>query len=353
MDGVKRDFTLQYHITVKCDYNCGHCYLKEDTYTDEARNSHSFDEVIEVVDDFTAFTDDISEMFGVRIKPVIHFTGGDPLLRKDFFDILNYSINKGVKVGILGNPDHVTESVARQLVDVGVRSFQISLDGPKEMHDKLRRKDGSFERSLEALVTLRDAGMKKTFAMYNVSPENVDFLLETYKTVDALGIYGFVFARVVCLGNARDMDLQLSPQKYRAHLQELDEFVGGVENRRGKDSARVIMKEPLWSLFNYEKGTLDNIDVIDGGCHVGVNMLSVLADGTVYACRRMPSVIGKVPEQRIGDIFFNSPLLNQFRDFSNYEKCGDCEVVNLCRGCPAVSYGQTGDYFTPDPQCWK
>lgn len=353
MKKTKRDFTLQYHITVKCDYNCGHCYLREDTYQNEVRNVHSNEQVKQVIDNFSNFTSNLSEIFGVKIKPVIHYTGGDPLLRKDFFDILEYSVNKGVKVAVLGNPDNINYSVAQRLVSSGVRSFQISLDGPKEMHDQLRRKEGSFEKSLDALTMLSDVGLEKTFAMYNVSKENISHLIDTYKTVNDLGIYGFVFARVVCLGDAKDMDLQISPLEYRGHIKKLDDLIGGVENRRGKNQTRVIMKEPLWSLYNHEKGVLNNLELIEGGCQIGINVLSVLADGTVYACRRMPSEIGKVPEQDFTEIFFNNELLNKFRNFENYQKCKSCDVVNHCRGCPAVSYGQTKDYFSPDPQCWK
>jgi MoaA/NifB/PqqE/SkfB family radical SAM enzyme len=327
VDKVKRDFTLQYHITVKCDYNCSHCYLQEDSYKSELDNVQDITTVKKVIDNYVEFLNRFSDELGIILHPVIHFTGGDPLLRPDFFKIVDYAVSKGVKIGILGNPDRLTTDVCRRIVNSGVRSYQISLDGPKEMHDTLRKKEGSFEKSLEAIQMLKEAGIKKTFSMYNVSVENIQYLLDTYKILNNIGTYGFVFARVVCMGNASNMNTNISPLEYKSYLKEMDDYVGGVENRREGFNTRVILKEPLWSLYNYEKGTLKNIDLIDGGCHVGINMLCMLADGTVYACRRMETPLGHVPSDDLYDIFTENELLNKFRDFNNYEKCKSCEII--------------------------
>ncbi len=80
--------------------------------------------------------------------------------------------------------------------------------------------------------------------------------------------------------------------------------------------------------------------------------LTVLADGTVYACRRFKSPIGKVPEQNFDDLFF-SQTMQQYRNPSNYEKCGQCQLFTYCRGCSAVSHCVTGSWQSVDPQCWK
>jgi len=109
-------------------------------------------------------------------------------------------------------------------------------------------------------------------------------------------------------------------------------------------------------LLGYEKGTVTlppKDDIIYFGCSLGIHGLIVLADGTVQACRRFPSVVGKVPENKLLDIFINSPQINEYRDISRLQKCSKCELIQICRGCPAVSYGVYGDWTAPDPQCWK
>ena len=86
---------------------------------------------------------------------------------------------------------------------------------------------------------------------------------------------------------------------------------------------------------------------------MGITGIIVLADGTVMACRRFPSPVGKVPEEKLIDIFLKSSELNKYRNIHSLEKCSKCSLLRFCRGCPAVAYGQTGDWRKADPQCWK
>jgi len=85
---------------------------------------------------------------------------------------------------------------------------------------------------------------------------------------------------------------------------------------------------------------------------LGINTISVLADGTVYACRRFTSPVGRLPQQSIEEVFLGDTL-NHYRDIKKLEKCSRCELLNYCRGCPAVAWGVTGSHTSPDPQCWK
>jgi len=77
-----------------------------------------------------------------------------------------------------------------------------------------------------------------------------------------------------------------------------------------------------------------------------------VTDGSVYACRRFSSLIGKVPEQKLIDLFIDSEKLNEYRDLNQYEKCKRCPLLYTYRGCGAVAYGFSGSFFSHDPQCW-
>lgn len=92
--------------------------------------------------------------------------------------------------------------------------------------------------------------------------------------------------------------------------------------------------------------------MVYSGCSMGINSLSVLADGTVYACRRFVSPVGKLPEQSIIDIFLGKRL-SSYRNIYTLEKCKKCELIHYCRGCPAVAWGHYGSHTKADPQCWK
>ncbi|MDR1919007.1 MAG: SPASM domain-containing protein, partial [Tannerellaceae bacterium] len=78
----------------------------------------------------------------------------------------------------------------------------------------------------------------------------------------------------------------------------------------------------------------------------------LLPEGDVYACRRMKSHVGNVFDEKLFDIFI-SDKMDDYRNYDKFEKCSKCELKRFCRGCPSVAYGYTGNFYAPDPQCWK
>jgi radical SAM protein with 4Fe4S-binding SPASM domain len=107
----------------------------------------------------------------------------------------------------------------------------------------------------------------------------------------------------------------------------------------------------------YEKGLFQipgnaKKDMIYDGCHCAISHMTILPTGDVFACRRMDSQIGNVFETSMYDLFLGANM-EEYRDFDKFEKCSKCELRGFCRGCPAVTYGYTGNMYAPDPQCWK
>ena len=92
--------------------------------------------------------------------------------------------------------------------------------------------------------------------------------------------------------------------------------------------------------------------MIYDGCHCGSGHMTILPTGDVYACRRMESKVGNVAESTLLELFY-SDAMEEKREFKQFAKCTKCELFGWCRGCPAVTYGYTGDMYDADPQCWK
>ncbi|MFH1246777.1 MAG: radical SAM protein [Candidatus Micrarchaeota archaeon] len=345
---VEKYFTLQWHLTAECDQRCKHCYMyDEPTYASELRNALSTKAVFQVIDDFTATI----KQWGLNGR--INFTGGDPLLRFDFFEILKYASQKGLLLGILGNPFHINEATALELKELGVKKYQISIDGMEKTHDAIRR-PGSFKESIRALRVLKKAGIQ-TDVMFSLTKANMNELQAVIDLVAREGIDQFAFARVAAVGSGKNFrELMPTPAEYRKfllktlkHYQQLE--AQGVHTQ-------FIRKDNLWQLLYDElellpKLPLDN-ETIYGGCAVGIASLCILADGTVYACRRFPSPVGKVPDQKIKDIFLGEKL-DFYRSTEKFKKCSNCNLLQICRGCPAVAYGISSDFYAADPQCWK
>lgn len=341
--------TIQWHITVDCDQSCKHCYMYEsETYESEKNNPLTFEECCQFVDQYV----EILQRF--NLTGAYYLTGGDPILRPDFWDLLKYIQSKEIiTVDMMGNPYHITEEVAKRLKEHGVRTYQISLDGLEDTHDYLRKK-GSFKESLHALKVLNIHGINNN-VMFTLSKQNASELIALYQFLNKLDyINSFSFDRMVPigLGNKLKEEGILTNKEHRDILYQM--FQSEIDNPGPVSQGR---KDVLWGLLLYEVGLMTPFPA-EGtefcqGCVVPFGALTVLSDGTIYSCRRMPIKIGKVPEDNVWDVFINNSLINDFRDLDNYKKCRECELGFYCRGCPAIKYGYTGDPFNPDPHCWK
>lgn len=192
--------------------------------------------------------------------------------------------------------------------------------------------------------------------MFTVSNYNKDDLIPVINLVAKEKVTVFDFARLVPIGNATQLrELLLTPKEYRTLLiQVLKEY---LKLKEKGCSTFFWRKDNLWKLLYQELGLLPSNGkqkkIIVTGCNVGISSLTILADGTIYPCRRLPIKIGKVTEQSMREIFINSRELNELREVEKMEKCGKCDLLPYCRGCPAVAYAVNGSYFSLDPQCWK
>ncbi len=324
------DFTLQYHITDYCTQHCSHCYLEDFNSTHV-----SIDEMNDTTDKFIQFLDRLNTMSNVQFEPVIHFTGGDPVLNIDLNEAVHYASNLGVKVGIIGNPDHLSQDYIKDLKSSGCRSFQITLDGTKSYHDMSRNMNGLFDYSIDMINLLADNGIKP-FVLCNVSNENIDQLLPLYYHLsDSSKLFGFAVSRIVKYDHI-DVDVDIDPRKYMHNLQELLAI-------SKKSKVKLLLKDPLFSSL---------VSNMSGGCQAGISLMCKMHNADVYACKRLNIVIGNHRLNDFYDIYVNSQLMRDLRDFSKYE-CNTCSLVSKCRGCPAVSYGLTGDIFKKDPHCVK
>ncbi len=337
-------FAFQWHITEACDQRCKHCYIY-------ALGSHAkfqemaLEDMVRVIENCQAFCRKAGRL------PYFYLTGGDPILHPQFWQLAGLLKERDLPFAILGNPFHLTDDVCQKLRDHGCRKYQLSLDGLRETHDRIRR-PGSYDETLAAIPLLRRAGihvaMMATVSKWNVQeiPALVDVAVEHQADI-------FAFARY-CPSQA-DRDTTCSPLEYRALLEACWEKFQAYE--AAGCPTTFSRKDHLWTLFLYEKGllhideTLDP-DTIYDGCNCGNCHMTILSDGAVYACRRMESKVGNALTDDLYDLF-TGPAYEAYRQYDQFEKCAKCELLRFCRGCPAVAAGYHGSPYAPDPQCWK
>jgi len=341
----RKYFVLQWHITSECPNRCKHCYIEDF----ERGKELPFETCLQIIDDFHKMISTLN------VPGRINFTGGDPLRRPDIYELIDYTIQKKIMVGILGNPELLDHATALRLKKLGVMRYQISIDGLEETHDSLRS-PGSFKRSLEGLRMLNRVGIPSV-VMFTLSKLNARDLIPVIRLMAKENVYIFDFARLVPIGSGENLkDEMLEPLEYRDLLLRVLE-----EYRKLQESGSQTIfgrKEHLWKLLYTELGLWQPLPnqrekIIYSGCSIGINLLTILSDGTVYSCRRVPIPIGKVSDQSLLEIFLNSEKLNEIRQEEKIEGCNQCELWQFCRGCRGVAFGTFGSYFARDPQCWK
>jgi len=323
--------------------------FESERYQTEIENELPFEKMVEILDDI----EDFENKWGFRVKDFF-ITGGDPLLNPDYKKLFAELKRRNKRIYVMGNPETLTPEILEFFNDIGVIQMQMSLDGLKETHDFYRGK-GSFDLTVKALEMLDEYGITGTI-MFTLTGENKDELIPlmhylAYNTKAK----GFAFDLVCGVGNAKDISCALTKEDVKKYF-ELYLFEK-KKLRASGNPMRVSEKSKFFQLIHYENDEFYPYDMDEfaaiGGCYVGFTCYTILADGSVAACCRFPTLIGKMPEQKMEDIFLENDLLKKFRRAASFETCGNCQFFKSCRGCPAVTYGYTQNPFDDNPLCFK
>ena len=338
-------FAFQWHITDACDQRCKHCYIFSEGHPELVEMP--FERCLRVLDNI----EDMARRIG-RL-PYLYITGGDPILHSRFWDLLEEVHRRDIAFCLMGNPFHLTDDVCARLKSLGCRKYQLSLDGLRETHDAFR-KPGSFDATLEALATLRRAGIDSA-VMTTVSGVNIDEIPDLIDVVVEHRADIFAFGRYCPTSEDKakaDRGWHIEPLRYRDLLDRCWQ-----KYEQHKDSGTYFnLKDHLWTLYLYERGLFKIPDGLDedtiyDGCNCAHCHFTISAEGRLMACRRMESYVGSI-EEPMYDVW-TGPEMDFYRQHERMEKCSRCELLRFCRGCPAVAYGYHRSWLAPDPQCWK
>lgn len=337
-------FAFQWHITDECDQRCKHCYIFSEGHSTLVEMS--WDRMVAVLANIERMCE------RMRRLPYLYITGGDPILHSRFWDLLELVHSRGIPFTLMGNPFHLTDNICQRMRQLGCRKYQLSLDGLRETHDRFR-KPGSFDRTLEAIGTIRKAGVHCAI-MSTVSAANIDEIPQLIDVIVEHQADIFAFGRYCPTSEdkAHRDTWHIAPKRYREFLSQC-----WAKFEQYKECNTTFnLKDHLWTLFLYEKGLfkipegLDE-DTIYDGCNCGNCHFTISAEGRLMACRRFDSYVGVV-EEELYDVFHGEKM-ERYRQHEKFEKCRQCELLRFCRGCPAVAYGYAKNFYAADPQCWK
>ncbi len=337
----RRTFTLQWHLTEKCNLRCKHCYQNGEYLNNEVPLNTKY----KFIDDFVKFCGRINR------NPRIAFTGGEPLLIKDeVTSLLNYCNKKYpfLKKSILTNGTLISGKNIEDIKRLNFDYVQISLDGGIEKTHDFIRGGGNFNKSVNALKILKDNGIKTAvmFVFHKKNYKEIPSLIQLCvdKGVDHLGI-----TALVPTGSGKEIrSLMLLPHQTRDLYTNI--MSQQIKLIKDKKKLKIEMKRPLWVLI---KGSFKkHSNLIGGGCAAGFSGLTLLPNGDIMPCRRLNLVIGNLNNQTFFDIWYSSEVLWDLREREKVGECSICKHNKVCGGCKAVSYAVYKDYLRKDPQCW-
>lgn len=325
---------VAWELTRSCNLACGHCRASsgKGPYDGELGTAECF----AVLDDIASFA-----------KPVIILTGGEPLLRKDVFEIAGYGRSKGLRIVMATNGTLLDGENIPKITGSGIKTISVSLDGPDgKSHDALRRVPGAFESALAGIEKAKAAGLGVQVNS-TITKKNIGSLPEIMNLGVKLGVKSHHLFLLVPAGRGRLMEAEeLSPAEYERTLQFLS---------LQKRDSRIDIKVTCAPHFNriLLQAKIDKTAHLGGtGCMAGSSFCFISHLGELQPCGYFEIACGNVRRDGFRAAWTGSEVFNSLRDRAGLKgKCGACEFKTVCGGCRARAYAKNGDYLSPEPYC--
>ncbi|MFZ5953461.1 MAG: radical SAM/SPASM domain-containing protein [Candidatus Rifleibacteriota bacterium] len=337
---VHKRFTLQWHITEKCNLECSHCYeiFKNRPEADISLVHLALSQFNELLSQYQTLK------HSIKIFGHINLTGGEPLLHPNFWEIIKLIKNqpdRRYSWGLLTNGTLIDAAMARKIADENPALVQISIDGKEETHDRIRGM-GSFNRAVAGVKNLVQTGIRPIIS-FTASSENY---LEFPQVVELANRIG---ARKVW--SDRYLPMKKDPaQPEFLNRGQTDKFFSLMRQERcqarnNQQRAVVEMNRALQFL---------KTETRPYRCNAGRWLLCLQADGTLLPCRRLPIELGNIKEHEISKIYFNNSFIKQLKEPELFpEECRPCRFRYQCGGgLRCLSAAVHGDPFRRDPGCW-
>ena len=317
-------------------------------------------------------------------RPILVFSGGEPLMRPDLWELAEEARRVGLPTALATNGTMVNDDVAWRVKHVGFRRVSISFDGPDApTHDQFRG-NGAFDQSIAGFRALRAAGMSMQINT-TIAKHNFRKLDETYRLALDMGadaLHLFMLVPVGC-GAELSPDIMLDGDEYEQTLNWI--YDRSLENRlhlkatcaphyfrvsrqRAKADGRPMPTRSLppqgmgrsvgGSAHGHPHGGHPSgggggeMSAMTKGCLAGQAVCFVSHTGEVFPCGYLPVSSGNVTETPLPEIWRRSPVFADLRDDSKLDgKCGCCEFSKVCMGCRARAFAETADYLAEEPNC--
>jgi radical SAM protein with 4Fe4S-binding SPASM domain len=349
-------FLVVWDFTHKCNLQCKHCYsnsgaIREDELTTEQAK---------------AVVDQLADA-GLT---ALAFSGGEPLTRKDFFEVAKHAADRGLYVSVATNGTLLTKENVAKLKAAGVNYLDISIDGASaKTHDEFRGMPGAFDKAVQGLKNCVEADLCVCIAT-TATKNNFDELPDIITLAEDVGAERFTYFNFIPAGRGKShYDQDLTAEQREKHMRYLLARMSkgckttilttapqlarvGLQCQGSGGTGEVTMSMAHMQTVKVTKKAVPLADFI-GGCGAGRLYCSLSPQGDVHPCVFLPVNVGNLKTQRFEDVWLNAPLFKALRNRGNLKgACGQCEFKYICGGCRARSAAyHGGDMFNSDPGC--
>jgi heme b synthase len=336
---------IAWEVTGRCNLNCIHCRASSSMVSHDT--DFTTEEAKKLIDDITSFC-----------SPVLVLSGGEPLLRKDLFEIAKYGTGKGLRMCIATNGTLVTDEVCAKMKESGIKIVSLSLDGSTAaIHDDFRKQPGAFEGTLRAAETFRRNGIQ-FIVNSSFAKRNQRDIPNVYRLAKEIGAHAWYMFMIVPTGRGKEiLDELISKEDYeeilewhyRMEKQEADML---VRPTCAPHYYRVVLQKAKEEGHKFQRRSLTFSTGGGKGCICAQTIAFIDSKGNVQPCSYFPVVAGNVKTQPFKEIWYHSELFESLRAFEKYKgRCGECEYLNVCGGCRARADAVLEDYLEEEPFC--
>ncbi|WP_461810274.1 radical SAM protein [Faecalimonas sp.] len=323
-------FIMQWHLSETCNLKCIHCYQE-----DHIPVQLSF-ENLEII--YKQYKRLLSKL---NMKGHINITGGEPLCNPYLFKVLDLikKDKENISFSILTNGTLITDEIARKIKSYNPYYVQVSLEGGKKTNDAIRGK-GTYKKIAKGIHYLKKYGIYTSIS-FTASKMN-------YKEFPKVVWYGRKHRvnnvwsdRYIPLGDREDQENVLSLNETQEYLKSM--YKEKMKLRKQHSHTNISMNRALQFLMTNDFAY---------GCTAGDSLLTVMENGDLVPCRRMPIYIGNVLREDMYELYIHNPILQELRLQKVPDECQKCEHSYMCHGgLKCLSYALYNDFHCKDVGC--
>ncbi|GHI03939.1 hypothetical protein AQI88_08310 [Streptomyces cellostaticus] len=327
--------SVYWNITSICNLRCDHCLSRSGKkQPGELTHAQAMQLVDELVENRVFF---------------LYIAGGEPLLRKDLFQVIERARAGGVRVYMATNGTYMTPEKAARIRDLELEDVLVSLDGvDARTHDRFRRVPGAYRDALRAMDTLLDAGVRMSVGTV-VCRQTISQLDGMFDLLKDKGVPVWRLTGMCPVGRGHEIYYQTG-----LGVDEIRHLAGFVEAHTGDPAVRVHLDDPLpmkiWALQG-------KASVQPAKCGAGRALCCVQYDGSVTPCVLFDHPVGNIKGSSLGEVWRTAPFFSDMRavDADTLTgKCTSCSKAVDCNGaCRAHAWFEYGDVKAPDPVCLR